>query len=276
MAPHPDHEGLQAIPPQHEPLYADHQGLNYVPYSDKVAVPPPSAEKQAFLTIDRDNAPEHVSRRPDSKRYCGMKKWVAILVMILAMVIVGLAVGVGAGLGISQKSDNESTQSSDTSSITSVAALTSSPSTSDASTTQSATRTSTSSASATPTSGMGSYNCPAQNNTLYTSNITRDVTYRILCSADQPVGVAGIDGGTVEDLNSGLVATSIEACIDLCVGAEIGGSTCTAVTYSANITTALDRGGITGNCFLKNQRAEEFMVAENDEYNRGAISAYQL
>jgi hypothetical protein len=112
---------------------------------------------------------------------------------------------------------------------------------------------------------MGSYDCPAQNATTYTSPLSPSTPYTIICNADQPDGVAGITPDTlVRDLNTGLVASSIEACIDLCIGAAIGGSTCTSVTYGANITLALSRGGITGNCFLKNERAEKFLLDQSE------------
>jgi hypothetical protein len=115
---------------------------------------------------------------------------------------------------------------------------------------------------------MGAYDCPAQNSTIYTSPISPSTPYTIICNADQPDGVDAITPNTlVRDLNTGLVASSIEACIDLCIGAAIGSSTsssCTAVTYGANITLALSRGGITGNCFLKNERARDFLLDQSD------------
>jgi len=117
---------------------------------------------------------------------------------------------------------------------------------------------------------MGSYNCPAQNNTSYSSSLDITSTYTIICDADQPGGAPGIDGSEVQDLNTGVVATSIEGCIDACVGNALGGGGCAAVTYDLNITKALSRGGVTGNCFLKDQRAEELL-----SYGVGvAVSAY--
>jgi len=111
---------------------------------------------------------------------------------------------------------------------------------------------------------MGTYNCPAQNGTSYTPSIDTSATYTIVCDVDQPKGVSGIDGGLVEDINTGTVTYSIEACIDGCVGNNIGGGGCTAVTYGANVTLALTRTseGISGNCFYKTQRAADF-VSDN-------------
>ena len=68
-------------------------------------------------------------------------------------------------------------------------------------------------------------------------------------------------GTLVEDITA-VVAYSIDTCIDQCVAYNVAGGTCNAVTYGANVTLALERGGIQGNCFLKNQRGAT-NVADN-------------
>jgi hypothetical protein len=52
-----------------------------------------------------------------------------------------------------------------------------------------------------------------------------------------------------------VLATSIETCIDQCATQRYAGGNCSAVSYGANITQALNRGGVQGNCFLKDQRS---------------------
>jgi hypothetical protein len=77
----------------------------------------------------------------------------------------------------------------------------------------------------------------------------------------------GLNGGTVDDLTA-VVAYSIDACIDQCDAYNVAGGSCEAVTYGANITLALSRGGIQGNCFLKDQRG-----ASNVADNSGQVEA---
>lgn len=300
MIPHPDHDGLQTVSVERGPRYPDHEGLNHVPHSDKVAVLPPSNEKQAYYSEQNGYTDQHgyadhgknnvgATATPvkSKKRYCGMKKWVAILVAVLIVLVIALAAGIGAGVGM-KSSGKEQILTSTTSSAsqagvsTRTVAPSGSPISSSSSTTpatgtsiddsKTRTKTSTRSAStATQTSGMGFNNCPSNNGTIYTSGLS-PLTYQIVCNVDQPTGVDSINGGKVIDLNKGLIATSIEACIDLCVGAYVGGAQCNAVTYGANITRALSRGGVSGNCFLKNARAAQF----SPDNSGNVVSAFRI
>jgi hypothetical protein len=102
---------------------------------------------------------------------------------------------------------------------------------------------------------MGSYNCPSDNGTAYTPSIAPTLRFTRLCDLDFTGGSAGVLGSKVKDLRA-FIATSLEACIDQCAAdRSTHVSNCSAVSYGANITLALSRGGINGNCFLKDQRS---------------------
>lgn len=89
---------------------------------------------------------------------------------------------------------------------------------------------------------------------------------------NQPAGVPGIAGGVVTDLNTGVVAESIETCIDACVGYATWNGRCVAVTYEANITAALEPYGSTGNCIFKAQRTRDVYMSDEGMM----ISAYLI
>ncbi|OAP58340.1 hypothetical protein AYL99_07430 [Fonsecaea erecta] len=134
--------------------------------------------------------------------------------------------------------------------------------------TTTATGTSTSSTSiSTASSQEGTYNCPADNNEEYVSSVDATATWTILCNTDWPAGVAALSEGTVYDLDA-VIAYSVQSCIDQCVENNLSGGGCQAVVYGANITLALSRSGITGNCFLKNDRG-----AQNSVDNSGQVEA---
>jgi hypothetical protein len=102
---------------------------------------------------------------------------------------------------------------------------------------------------------MGSYNCPSDNGTTYSPSIASTLRFTRLCDVDFTGGSAGVLGSRVVDLRA-LIATSLEACIDQCAAdRSTRVSNCSAVSYGANITLALSRGGINGNCFLKDQKS---------------------
>jgi hypothetical protein len=122
----------------------------------------------------------------------------------------------------------------------------------------------------TPTSSEGSYNCPSDNNKSYVSSLLSTGTWNILCDTDWPNGVDAFGGGTVTDLTA-VIAYSIEGCIDQCAAYIVAGGSCEAVVYGANITLALSRGGVQGNCFLKSNRG-----AENTVDNSGQVEAAYL
>lgn len=106
---------------------------------------------------------------------------------------------------------------------------------------------------------------------MYTSSLSgggiSDQSFTILCDTDWPEGVDGADGGTVEDLTA-VISYSIHDCIDSCVAYNIAGGSCEAVVYGANITLALSRGGVQGNCFLKTEPG-----AQDTADNSGQVEA---
>lgn len=119
----------------------------------------------------------------------------------------------------------------------------------------SAISTSTTSSTRPTSSSYGAYNCPTMDQTIYTARFGSAVKFQILCSIDW-YG-PGLNGrGDVIDITRS-VAYSIEDCIDECAANRVGGGNCTALSYGANITLALERGGIAGNCALKDQRSLE-------------------
>ncbi|KIW24674.1 uncharacterized protein PV07_10376 [Cladophialophora immunda] len=137
-------------------------------------------------------------------------------------------------------------------------------------TTTTSTSTAPTSTATTSTSGEGSYNCPADNNTNYVSPLLSTETWTVLCDTDWPSGVDAMNGGAVVDLTA-VIAYSIDACIDQCAAYNVAGGDCEAVVYGANITLALSRGGIQGNCFLKSDRG-----AKNTVDNSGQVEAAYL
>lgn len=103
------------------------------------------------------------------------------------------------------------------------------------------------------TSEMGSYNCPADNGTVYTANIGPGYQFMRVCNADF-YGL-GLNGQDIINLGS-IIAYSMEQCIDACAqNRDSEASGCSAVAYGANISRALDRPA-PGNCWLKDQRSE--------------------
>lgn len=82
----------------------------------------------------------------------------------------------------------------------------------------------------------------------------------------------GFNSGTVTDLTA-IVAYSIDSCIDQCVAYNVAGGSCQAVTYGANITLALSRGGIQGNCFLKDQRGASDVADNSGQVESAYLSS---
>ncbi|KIW70417.1 hypothetical protein PV04_02688 [Phialophora macrospora] len=163
----------------------------------------------------------------------------------------GSAIATNTVAAVTSTSEPVTSTSISSSLATSTPVSSSSVSTTVSSSPVSTSTTSTSSAS-TPTSSEGSYNCPSDNNKSYVSSLLTSETWTILCDTDWPSGVDSISGGTVVDLTA-IVAYSIEGCIDQCAAYNVAGGSCEAVVYGANITLALSRGGVQGNCFLKSE-----------------------
>ncbi|KAK5077579.1 hypothetical protein LTR24_009501 [Lithohypha guttulata] len=261
-----DSEGLQHVATE-RPKYPDREGMHVVQSNEKQVVPAPEKEAVYFSqhAVDRPQA----GQSPSTRRYCGFsKRAFIILTLAVFLFVAGAAVGGGIGGSLASKSSSKEIAQTETSSSSSPSSSSGGAATVSTSSSPSAARTtiigtsteSTANPTQTATTSEGTYNCPAQNDTTYTPSISPTAIYTIICDADQPKGVTAAYYGTVDDLNDGVVATSIEACIDACAGIAIGGGGCTAVTYGANITLALSRGRITGNCFLKNQRPETLTV----------------
>ncbi|KIY00508.1 uncharacterized protein Z520_04193 [Fonsecaea multimorphosa CBS 102226] len=239
------------------------------------------------------DAPENPawSKQSSKRKFCGLSRRALIIVLAVATALIVAAIiggSIGGVLANKNKSDSASADSAKTSSTSSATAIptavattsasastaTSEPATStttrSSSLSTSTSTTSTASASTATTTGEGSYNCPADNNTNYVSPLFTDATWTILCDTDWPSGVAALSGGSVVDLTA-VIAYSIDECIDQCAANNIAGDGCQAVVYGANITLALSRGGIQGNCFLKNDRG-----AENSVDNSGQVEAAYL
>ncbi|EXJ62098.1 hypothetical protein A1O7_02531 [Cladophialophora yegresii CBS 114405] len=239
-----------------------------------------------------DNARPAWSGQNPKRRICGLSRRAFIIVIAVVMALaVAAIIGGSVGGALASRNNSGSSQgqadaveSSSTSAATTQTTATATsttptttstnepvipPTISSSSVSSSRTSTSTSSA-ATPTSSEGSYNCPSDNNKSYVSSLLSDATWTILCDTDWPVGVDSFSGGTVEDITA-VVAYSIESCIDQCAAYNVAGGPCGAVVYGANITLALSRGGVQGNCFLKSERG-----AENIFDNSGQVEAAYL
>lgn len=275
----PDHAGLQVVQHSGATKYPHHEGLNYVPHSDKQAVYFSTTDKEAYHKNGLSSGyPYEVGdergRPTKQKHYCGLSKRAFIIALVVVvLVVVAVGGGVGGSLASKKSQPSNTIVSSSTSSAPVMATTTNSKTKSSSSATNTvSSRTKTSSSStAQPTSGMGAYDCPAQNDTTYVSSLSSSYKFLIACNRDSVGGAPGINGGTVIDLTpKGTLADSIQACIDACVASTLGGTTCKACSYGANITLALQRGGIVGNCFLKNQRAASLSIDSTGQ----AITAY--
>ncbi|OAG40344.1 hypothetical protein AYO21_05435 [Fonsecaea monophora] len=247
-----------------------------------------------LLSNDQENPA--TSKEKSNREICGLssRTFIIVIAVVTALVVAAIIGGsIGGVLANKHSSDSAKADSAETSTTSPAPALsttvtttspsatstnsepavsTSSPSSSSTTKTTSTTSTSTSSTAAatTSSSGEGTYNCPADNNTNYVSPLLSTATWTILCDTDWPSGVDSFSGGTVVDLTA-VIAYSIEACVDQCAAYNVAGGNCEAVVYGANITLALSRGGIQGNCFLKSDRGEE-----NIADNSGQVEAAYL
>ncbi|KAJ9616675.1 hypothetical protein H2200_000394 [Cladophialophora chaetospira] len=223
------------------------------------------------------------SEQKPKRRICGLsrKSFIIVIAVVTALVVAGIIGGSVGGVLASKSSsggaqaDLVSTSSTTTAAATSAPASTSSfeALTSSGTTTSSlSTSTTSSSATATPTSGEGTYNCPSDNDRSYTSPLSSTQEFTIFCDTDWPSGMDGFRSGTVTDLTA-VVAYSIDACIDQCVAYNVAGGSCGAVTYGANITLALSRGGIQGNCFLKDQRGASNVGDDSGQVEAAFLSS---
>ncbi|QDS77718.1 hypothetical protein FKW77_004191 [Venturia effusa] len=233
---HPDYEGLQVRVEENYP--------EVVYYSDKEVLP-------SRLLRSPQQKPRRFTRR----------KFIPVL-SVIVLLIVGGGVGIAIAARKNQSPSGPATTSATTSSTPTSLSVspatatslssTSSPSVSTASSKPTVSTTTTISTSPTATAGMGTYNCPADNGTTYSPNLTKRYNFKILCDTD--FYGKGVNGKAVVDVQN-VLATSLQACIDQCASQRYAGSNCSAVAYGANITQALARGGVQGNCFLKDQRS---------------------
>ena len=98
-------------------------------------------------------------------------------------------------------------------------------------------------AAPTATSGVGVVDCPSSNGTTYTSNGKK---FMKMCYTDLPgPGVLNLDQITVN---------SLEHCIDACASYNGAKGSCSAVSYSANITQIYPQQH--ANCWLKDKSGE--------------------
>ena len=225
-------------------------GLEVVPYD----APQLDFSQQTEKEITYANEKEGIPISQSSRRICGMRRSIAVVLFaILASIVVGAVVG--GAVGGTQASSNP--QSSPESAFTT---STTTPMQFSSSTTSAAPST------ATPTStNMGTVTCPQSNNTDYTTNSgTGNLTFRQLCDVDWPVGIRAASGSVnslVEDLSVVLEYSLIECIVQCAVYSLNNRRACMAVTYGANITSAQTRG-VGGNCFLKSARGAN-PVADN-------------
>lgn len=64
-------------------------------------------------------------------------------------------------------------------------------------------------------------------------------------------------------------ASSVRECVEQCAIQRSTGGNCSAISYGSDIGAALKRTGITGNCFLKDQRGAEDQ-ADHSNQQEGA------
>jgi hypothetical protein len=302
----PDSSGLQPASPHHSGDYAPEKALPSVSIEEKqFAAPeaPPTSDKQALYTsppsegliqhnpadgpgyepgiaiggAEGDGYRSKKGRGNEQRRYCGMRRtvfWIVLAVVLL--VIIGAAVGGGVGGALASKKSSDSALAGPTSSGSAL------PGGGGGSTTATGTDTSIATTASTPTSspsasGMGTYECPASNGSTYTPSLASTaLTFIRLCSVDWPLGASGISGGSVVDIEA-VIATSMESCIDQCAAySNANGGVCRAVTYGANITRALARGGISGNCFLKTQKGIKDLADGSGQEEGAYLASYSV
>ncbi|KIW96132.1 uncharacterized protein Z519_03199 [Cladophialophora bantiana CBS 173.52] len=243
--------------------------------------------------LENDQEKPAWSEQKTKRKICGLstRAFIIVVAVVTALMVAAIIGGSVGGVLASKNSSgsaradlaNTSSTSLSTTQPTAVAtipaptvpttpnpATPTTPSPPSLSTSTASTSTAPTSTATTSASGEGSYNCPADNNTDYVSPLLSTATWTILCDTDWPSGVDAFSGGTVTDLTA-VVAYSIDACIDQCAAYNVAGGDCEAVVYGANITLALSRGGIQGNCFLKSDRG-----AKNTADNSGQVEAAYL
>lgn len=169
---------------------------------------------------------------PSRRRWCGLKARTALLLAgVVALVVIGAIVG---GVVGSLSTKSRSSSSADTPADTSNATATTPSSTPPTSSTP----TTTSSASPKQTTGVLELNCPAINNSQYT---TQGETFGIYCLTDFTA-----TGGNIAQSFQDSINGCIESCATYNSNETNADSLCQGLTFGANLTRYAG-----GNCFLK-------------------------
>lgn len=166
--------------------------------------------------------------QPEPRRWCGLRPRVALAVTALAaLIIIAAVVGGTVGGLASHRENSRESGSSSSSSSPGLVSTTAPTSTSTGSTPSTSTpSTSTSLASPTPSNGILPLNCPAINNTQYT---TEDQSFYIYCQMD----FKSPSGNIAQSLQM-----SVGDCIDSCAehNTNTSQTVCQGMTFGANLT----------------------------------------
>ncbi|KAL1857026.1 hypothetical protein Daus18300_010473 [Diaporthe australafricana] len=233
---YPAHEGLQIAQQDHAPeVYRYHEAA-------------PEIAPQGYASSEKPVLHQEAHLLPASKprRWCGLSKRTALIVAaVVALVVIGAVVGGIAGALLARNSSSNASSASSASSatpsassaadaaVTSAAITTSSASSTSTastipSTTSTSTAASTSSAFPTPANNILPLNCPAINNTQYT---TEGASFFVYCLMDFKSG-------------SGNIAQSLQPGINDCIGSCVTYNSentdtekpCQGLTFGANLT----------------------------------------
>ncbi|KAJ0108480.1 hypothetical protein J7T55_002084 [Diaporthe amygdali] len=263
---YPAHEGLQVALQDHTsqaPEVYQHNAPEVYQYHDSA---PETAPQEKPYQYQEPHSP--AASKP--RRWCGLPKRTALIVAaVVVLVIVGAVIGGIVGALVTRNGNSSASSASSASStasatataasdaaVTSAATTASSTSsTSSASSNPTSTSTSTTSAFPTPSNGILPLNCPAINNTQYT---TDGASFFIYCLTDFKTS----QGNIAQSLQP-----SINDCIDTCAtyNSKNTDEPCQALTFGANLTRY---GG--ANCFLKTGplQSKPYTV---DDYQAGAV-----
>ncbi|KFX90948.1 hypothetical protein V490_06170 [Pseudogymnoascus sp. VKM F-3557] len=231
---YPESEGLQvAVERDGLLVNPDHGGLEHY---TKVEPTKPPVEYYKQDTVVEDHS------APRDGRICGVAKRTFWILLVVAIVIVAAAVGGGVGGSIAAKNANKSEDNQSPSSA--------SPSTPSATPTSSGDPTSSSTPTSSvtpaepfPTAGVLPLDCPARNETHYSTvppGSSKNYTYRIDCD----VNYKGADLKKTK-------TNTIDLCIDECakMSDKNPDKPCGLIVWIGNVTLAVPNTG--GNCFLK-------------------------
>ncbi|KAK2611446.1 hypothetical protein N8I77_004784 [Diaporthe amygdali] len=259
---YPAHEGLQVAQQDHTsqaPEVYQHNAPEVYQYHDSA----PETAPQGYVSPEKPYQYQepHSPAASKPRRWCGLPKRTALIVAaVVVLVIVGAVIGGIVGALVTRNGNSSASSASSTASATATAAsdaaVTSAATTaSSASSNPTSTSTSTTSAFPTPSNGILPLNCPAINNTQYT---TDGASFFIYCLTDFKTS----QGNIAQSLQP-----SINDCIDTCAtyNSKNTDDPCQALTFGANLTRY---GG--ANCFLKTGplQSKPYTV---DDYQAGAV-----